>query len=39
MEVRIGNTSYGQGSGTSKQAAEKAAARKALLKLGVLENV
>jgi ribonuclease-3 len=37
MEVRIGDQPYGKGSGTSKQSAEKAAAKKALIKLGVLE--
>jgi ribonuclease-3 len=38
MEVWIGNKSYGRGIGSSKQAAEKNAARKALVKLGVLEQ-
>jgi len=37
MEVRIGKESYGSGLGTSKQLAEKAAAKEALQKLGVLE--
>jgi ribonuclease-3 len=37
MEVLIGKQSYGQGTGPSKQSAEKAAAKEALLKLGVLE--
>lgn len=38
MEVWIGNKSYGKGVGPSKQAAEKDAARKALIKIGVLEQ-
>lgn len=37
MEVRIGKKPFGRGIGSSKQVAEKAAAREALLKLGVLE--
>jgi len=37
MQVRIGEKPYGSGAGTSKQLAEKAAAKEALLKLGVLE--
>ncbi len=37
MQVRIGDRCYGIGSGSSKQSAEKAAAKEALLKLGVLE--
>jgi len=37
MEVRIGQKSYGSGLGPSKQTAEKAAAKEALQKLGVLE--
>jgi ribonuclease-3 len=37
MEVRIGQKSYGSGSGLSKQLAEKAAAKEALQNLGVLE--
>jgi ribonuclease-3 len=37
MEVRIGQQSYGSGLGSSKQLAEKAAAKEALQKLGVLE--
>jgi len=37
MQVKISDKPYGCGSGTSKQSAEKAAAKKALLKLGVLE--
>jgi ribonuclease-3 len=38
MEVWIGSKSYGRGTGTSKQTAEKDAARKALIKIGVLEQ-
>jgi ribonuclease-3 len=38
MEVRIGKTPYGRGTGTSKQSAEKAAAKEALIKLGILER-
>jgi ribonuclease-3 len=38
MEVRIGKKSYGRGSGSSKQSAEKAAAREALIEIGVLER-
>ncbi len=38
MEVRIGKKSFGRGMGSSKQSAEKAAAKEALLKLGVLEQ-
>lgn len=38
MEVRIGNLAYGRGSGSSKQTAEKAAAREALMKIGLLEH-
>lgn len=38
MEVRIGKKPYGRGVGTSKQTAEKAAAREALIKLGILER-
>lgn len=37
MEVRIGNSPYGRGIGTNKQSAEKAAAREALVRLGLLE--
>jgi ribonuclease-3 len=37
MEVRIGQQSYGSGLGSSKQLAEKAAAKEALQNLGVLE--
>ncbi len=37
MQVRIDQKPYGSGSGTSKQSAEKAAAKEALHKLGVLE--
>lgn len=39
MEVRIGNAPYGRGVGSSKQTAEKAAAREALMKIGVLGQV
>lgn len=39
MEVRIGNRSYGSGVGSSKQSAEKAAAREALIEIGLLEHV
>jgi ribonuclease-3 len=38
MEVRIGRKPYGRGIGSSKQTAEKAAAREALIKLGILER-
>lgn len=38
MEVRIGNKAYGRGIGSSKQSAEKAAAREALINIGVLER-
>lgn len=38
MEVRIGKRPYGRGVGTSKQSAEKAAAREALIKIGILER-
>jgi ribonuclease III len=38
MEVRIGSKPYGRGIGSSKQTAEKAAAREALLNIGVLEQ-
>ncbi len=38
MEVRIGKTPYGRGTGTSKQSAEKAAAKEALIELGILER-
>lgn len=38
MEVRIGKRPYGRGTGTSKQTAEKAAAREALIKIGILER-
>jgi ribonuclease-3 len=38
MEVRIGKTPYGRGTGTSKQSAEKSAAKEALIKLGILER-
>lgn len=37
MQVRVDDIPYGSGVGTSKQSAEKAAAKEALLKLGVLE--
>ncbi len=39
MEVRIGNSPYGRGTGSSKQSAEKAAAKEALIKIGILERV
>jgi ribonuclease-3 len=38
MEVRIGNQPFGRGIGSNKQAAEKVAAREALISLGVLEQ-
>ncbi len=38
MEVRIGIKSYGRGKGSSKQVAEKAAARQALIEIGILEQ-
>jgi ribonuclease-3 len=38
MEVRIGKKPYGRGIGSSKQSAEKAAAKEALIKLGILEQ-
>lgn len=38
MDVIIDNEIYGRGSGSSKQIAEKAAARSALIKLGLLER-
>ncbi len=38
MEVRIGKNPYGRGVGPSKQTAEKAAAREALVKIGILER-
>lgn len=38
MEVRIGKKPYGRGVGSSKQLAEKAAAREALENIGVLER-
>jgi len=38
MEVRINKHPYGRGVGSSKQIAEKAAAREALIKLGILEH-
>ena len=38
MEVRIGRKPYGRGTGTSKQSAEKSAAKEALIKLGILEQ-
>jgi len=37
MEVRIGRKPYGRGRGSSKQIAEKAAAREALSEIGILE--
>lgn len=38
MEVRIGKKTYGRGTGSSKQTAEKAAAREALMALRILER-
>ena len=38
MEVRINGQPYGRGKGSSKQSAEKAAARKSLLNIGILER-
>jgi len=38
MEVRINNKPYGRGIGSSKQTAEKAAAKEALIKIGLLER-
>ncbi len=38
MEVRLDEKPYGRGIGTSKQSAEKAAAKEALVKIGVLER-
>jgi ribonuclease-3 len=38
MEVHIGKKSFGRGIGSSKQSAEKAAAKEALVNLGVLER-
>ena len=38
MEVMIGKKPYGRGKGSSKQLAEKAAAREALIRLGILEH-
>jgi ribonuclease-3 len=38
MEVRIGNEPFGRGVGPNKQSAEKAAAREAMEKLGILER-
>lgn len=38
MEVRIGKKPYGRGTGSSKQTAEKAAAREALMALRILER-
>jgi len=38
MDVKIGGQSYGHGTGSSKQTAEKLAARKALIKIGLLEQ-
>lgn len=38
MEVKIGNKPYGRGIGSSKQTAEKSAAKEALIKLGVLDR-
>lgn len=37
MEVLVADQSFGKGKGTSKQGAEKAAAREALINIGVLE--
>ncbi len=38
MEVRINKRPYGRGVGSSKQTAEKAAARETLIKMGILEH-
>lgn len=38
MEVRINKQPYGRGVGSSKQSAEKAAAREALIRIGILEH-
>lgn len=38
MEVRINKKPYGRGIGSSKQTAEKAAAKEALIKIGLLER-
>ena len=38
MEVRIGNNPFGRGIGPNKQSAEKAAAKEALVSLGILER-
>lgn len=38
MEVKVGRKVFGSGKGTSKQSAEKAAAKEALIKLGILEH-
>lgn len=38
MEVRINHKPYGRGIGSSKQSAEKAAAKEALIKIGLLER-
>jgi ribonuclease-3 len=38
MEVRIDRKTYGKGLGSSKQTAEKMAAREALIKIGILEQ-
>ena len=39
MEVRINSKPLGKGKGSSKQIAEKAAAREALTKLGIMESI
>jgi len=39
MEVRINKKPYGRGIGSSKQSAEKAAAKEALINIGLLERV
>jgi len=38
MEVRIGSKPFGRGIGSNKQSAEKAAAREAMVSLGILER-
>ena len=37
MKVKIGKKTFGRGIGTSKQSAEKAAAKEAMIKIGILE--
>lgn len=39
MEVRINSKPFGKGKGPSKQTAEKAAAREALAKIGIMERI